>query len=108
MAFSSSCSLFAGVAIDVKFCKSICVFFLPVWLFPVKGSRAFKRQDLTKKYIQGKIWFITTFGLVILVTLVTASVGYDTIVLNKVIDKSCNVVTLHKTKKRSQQCYHNQ
>lgn len=40
VSFSSSCSLFAGVAIDVEFCTSICVFFSPLWLFLIKGSRA--------------------------------------------------------------------
>lgn len=40
------------------------------------------------------------FGL-ILVALATTSVGYDTIALNKVIDRSCNVVTLQKTKREN-------
>lgn len=47
--FSSSCSFFAGVALNVKFYKPIHVFFSPVWLFLVKGSRDFKQRALTVK-----------------------------------------------------------
>lgn len=93
--FPCSCSLFAGVAIDVKFCTPICVS-SPVWLFLVEGSRALKQQghtiimQLKTQLSTSTVWFWSLWPLVLLFRITLCSTKWCCDCFSSLKQTGCN------------------